>query len=187
MSERTIRIGMLGCGTVGAATIRLLHDHADDIAMRAGCRVQVTRVAVREPGRDRDVPLPADAFTTDAASIVGDPEIDVVCELIGGVEPAKELLLAALRAGKPVVTGNKELLASEGKDLFDAADAAGLDLLFEASVAGGIPLIRPLKESLAGERVRRLIGIVNGTTNFILTRMSEQGSSFEEALGEAQR
>ena len=187
MSERTIRIGMLGCGTVGAATIRLLHDHADDIAMRAGCRVQVTRVAVREPGRDRDVPLPADAFTTDAASIVGDPEIDVVCELIGGVEPAKKLLLAALRAGKPVVTGNKELLASEGKDLFDAADAAGLDLLFEASVAGGIPLIRPLKESLAGERVRRLIGIVNGTTNFILTRMSEQGSSFEDALGEAQR
>jgi homoserine dehydrogenase len=187
VSERTIRIGMLGCGTVGAATIRLLHDHADDIAMRAGCRVQVTRVAVREPGRDRDVPLPTDAFTTDAASIVDDPEIDVVCELIGGVEPAKELLLAALRAGKPVVTGNKELLASEGKDLFDAADAAGLDLLFEASVAGGIPLIRPLKESLAGERVRRLIGIVNGTTNFILTRMSEQGSSFEDALGEAQR
>ena len=187
MSERTIGIGMLGCGTVGAATIRLLHDHADDIAMRAGCRVQVTRVAVRDPERERDVPLPPDAFTIDGASIVDDPAIDVVCELIGGIEPAKGLLLRALANGKSVVTANKELLATEGKDLFDAADAAGLDLLFEASVAGGIPLIRPLKESLAGERVGRLLGIVNGTTNYILTQMSEQGSSFGEALAEAQR
>ena len=187
MSERTIRIGMLGCGTVGAATIRLLHEHADDIAMRAGCRVQVTRVAVRDPTRDRGVPLPPEAFTTDGASVVDDPEIDVVCELIGGVEPTKGLLLRAIGNGKPVVTANKELLATEGKDLFLAADAAGLDLLFEASVAGGIPLIRPLKESLAGERVGRLLGIVNGTTNYILTQMSEHGSSFDEALADAQR
>ena len=187
MSERTIRIGMLGCGTVGAATIRLLHEHADDIAMRAGCRLVVTRVAVRDPGRKRDVPLPSEAFTTDGVSIVDDPEIDVVCEVLGGVEPARALLLRAIANGKSVVTANKELLATEGKDLFDAADAAGLDLLFEASVAGGIPLIRPLKESLAGERVGRMLGIVNGTTNHILTQMSEQGSSFEEALAEAQR
>ncbi len=187
MSERTIRIGMLGCGTVGAATIRLLHDHADDIAMRAGCRVAVTRVAVRDPDRDRGVPLAGEVFTDDAASIVDDPQIDVVCELIGGIEPAKHLLLGAIAGGKSVVTANKELLATEGKDLFDAADAAGLDLLFEAAVAGGIPLIRPLKESLAGERVGRLTGIVNGTTNYILTRMSEHGSSFDEALAEAQR
>ncbi|MEX0651672.1 MAG: homoserine dehydrogenase [Actinomycetota bacterium] len=187
MSERTIRIGMLGCGTVGAAAIRLLHDHADDIAMRAGCRVQVTRVAVRDPRRDRGVPLSPEAFTTDGASIVADPGIDVVCELIGGVEPAKSLLLRAFENGKPVVTANKELLATEGKDLFDAADAAGVDLLFEASVAGGIPLIRPLKESLAGERVGRLLGILNGTTNYILTQMSERGSAFDEALAEAQR
>lgn len=187
MSERTIRIGMLGCGTVGAAAIRLLHDHADDIAMRAGCRVQVTRVAVRDPQRDRGVPLSPEAFTTDGASIVADPGIDVVCELIGGVEPAKSLLLRAFENGKPVVTANKELLATEGKDLFDAADAAGVDLLFEASVAGGIPLIRPLKESLAGERVGRLLGILNGTTNYILTQMSERGSAFDEALAEAQR
>jgi homoserine dehydrogenase len=187
VSERTIRIGMLGCGTVGASTIRLLHDHADDIAMRAGCRVQVTRVAVRDAARDRAVPLGRDAFTADGASVVDDPEIDVVCELIGGVEPAKGLLLRALANGKPVVTANKELLATEGKDLFDAADAAGLDLLFEASVAGGIPLIRPLKESLAGERVGRLLGIVNGTTNYVLTQMSEHGSSFDEALADAQR
>ena len=187
MSERIIRIGMLGCGTVGAATIRLLHEHADDIAMRAGCRVQVTRVAVRDLDREREVPLPRDAFTTDGAAIVDDPEIDVVCEVLGGVEPAKVLLLRALTNGKSVVTANKELLANEGKDLFDAADAAGLDLLFEASVAGGIPLIRPLKESLAGERVARLLGIVNGTTNYILTQMTEHASSFDGALAEAQR
>jgi homoserine dehydrogenase len=187
MSEGTIRIGMLGCGTVGAATIRLLHEHADDIAMRAGCRPEVARVAVRDPDKDRGVPLRREAYTTDAASIVDDPEIDVVCEVIGGIEPAKELLLRALANGKSIVTANKELLATEGKELFDAADAAGLDLLFEASVAGGVPLIRPLKESLAGDRIGRVIGIVNGTTNYVLTRMSEQGWSFDEALGEAQR
>ena len=187
MSERIIRIGMLGCGTVGAATIRLLHEHAGDIAMRAGCRVEVTRVAVRDLDRERAVPLQREAFTTDGASIVDDPEIDVVCEVLGGVEPAKGLLLRALANGKSLVTANKELLATEGKDLFDAADAAGLDLLFEASVAGGIPLIRPLKESLAGERVARLLGIVNGTTNYILTQMTEHASSFDDALAEAQR
>jgi homoserine dehydrogenase len=187
MSERTIRIGMLGCGTVGAATIRLLHEHAEDITMRAGCRVEVTRVAVRDPARDRGVPLGHEAFTTDGVSIVDDPEIDVVCELIGGIEPAKSLLLRALANGKSIVTANKDLLANEGKDLFDAADSAALDLLFEASVGGGIPLIRPLKESLAGERVVRMLGIVNGTTNYILTKMSEQGTSFDEALAEAQR
>jgi homoserine dehydrogenase len=187
MSERIIRIGMLGCGTVGAATVRLLHEHAGDIAMRAGCRVEVTRVAVRNLDRERDVPLPREAFTTDGASIVDDPEIDVVCEVLGGVEPAEALLLRALANGKSVVTANKELLATQGKDLFDAAEAAGLDLLFEASVAGGIPLIRPLKESLAGERVARMLGIVNGTTNYILTQMTEHASSFADALAEAQR
>ena len=187
MSERIIRIGMLGCGTVGSATIRLLHAHADDIAMRAGCRVEVTRVAVRDLDRHRDVPLPREALTTDGLAIVDDPEIDVVCEVLGGVEPAKALMLRALANGKSVVTANKELLATEGKELFDAADAARLDLLFEASVAGGVPLIRPLKESLAGDRVSRLLGIVNGTTNYILTQMSEHGSSFNDALAEAQR
>jgi homoserine dehydrogenase len=187
VSERTIRVGLLGCGTVGAAVVRLLHDHADDIAMRAGCRMAVARVAVRDPGRPRDVPLPAEAFTTDAASIVDDPEIDVVCELIGGVEPAKGLVLRALAGGKSVVTANKELLASEGRELFEASDAAQRDLLFEAAVAGGVPLIRPMKESLAGERVTRVIGIVNGTTNYILTQMSDREWSFEEALAEAQR
>lgn len=187
MSERIVRVGLLGCGTVGAAVVRMLHEHAEDIAARTGVRVEVAKVSVRDLGRDRDVPLPADAFTTEATRIVDDPGIDVVVEVIGGIQPAKDLLLRAIANGKRVVTANKELLASEGRELFDAADAAGLDLLFEAAVAGGTPLIRPLKESLAGERVYRCMGIVNGTTNFILTQMSEHGWGFDEALAEAQR
>ena len=187
MSERIVRVGLLGCGTVGAATIRLLHEHGDDIAMRTSCRLVVTRVAVRDVDRDRNVPLDASAFTTDGASIVDDPEVDIVCELLGGMEPARSLILRAFAGGKSVVTANKELIANAGKELFDASDAAGLDLYFEAAVAGGIPLIRPLKESLAGERLSRVIGIVNGTTNFILTQMSQHGWSFDVALAEAQR
>ena len=119
--------------------------------------------------------------------MVDDPDVDVVVEVIGGVEPARSLLLSALKAGKPVVTANKELLANFGEELFEAAETSGVDLLFEASVAGGIPLMRPLRESLAGERIRRVMGIVNGTTNYILTRMSEEGSTFADALAEAQR
>ena len=133
------------------------------------------------------MPLPPQAFTADAAGVVDAADVDVVCELMGGVDPAKDLILRALGSGKPVVTANKELLASHGRELFDAADAQGVDLYFEAAVAGGIPLIRPLKESLAGERIRRMLGIVNGTTNYILTQMSEHGSSFDDALAEAQR
>jgi homoserine dehydrogenase len=187
VTERSIRVGLLGCGTVGAAVVRLLHDHADTISARAGCRIEIARVAVRDVGRDRDVPLPPSAFTTDAAGIVEDGEIDVVCELLGGREPARSLILRALAAGKPVVTANKELLAESGAEIAEAAGSAGLDLAFEAAVAGGIPLIRPLKESLAGERVRRVLGIVNGTTNYILTQMSDHGWSFDQALDEAQR
>jgi len=187
MSERKIRVGLLGCGNVGAALLRLLDEHGDDIAMRSGCRLDVTRVAVRDVARERSVPLAPERFTTDGASIVDDPEIDVVVELLGGVEPARALILRAFAAGKPVVTANKELLANHGKEIFDAAEEADVDLAFEAAVAGGIPLIRPLKESLAGERVARILGIVNGTTNFILTQMSAHGWSFEDALAEAQR
>ena len=187
MSDRIVRIGLLGCGTVGAAVVRTLDQHGDDIARRTGCRLQVTRVAVRDAGRDRGVELPKDVFTTDPGAVVEGADVDIVCELIGGIEPARDLILRAFKAGKPVVTANKELLATDGRSVFEAADAAGLDLAFEASVAGGIPLIRPLKESLAGERVSRLMGIVNGTTNYILTQMSEHGSGLNEALAEAQR
>ena len=187
MGEPTIRIGMLGCGIVGAAVVRMLAEHGDDIAMRAGVRLEVTRAAVRDTDREREVPLPRDVFTTDPASVVADADIDVVLELLGGMDPAKELILRAFASGKPVVTANKEVLSAGGKELFDAADAAQRDLRFEAAVAGGIPLIAPLKESLAGDRVRRMLGIVNGTTNYVLTQMSEHGWTFEDALAEAQR
>ncbi len=184
---RTVRIGLLGSGTVGGAVIRLLHEHGDDVARRAGVHLEVARVAVRDPGRDRGLPLPADRFTDDAGAVVDDPTIDIVCELMGGVEPARDLLVRALASGKSVVTANKELLASHGEELFIAAEESGGDLYFEAAVAGGIPLIRPLRESLAGERVDRILGIVNGTTNFILTQMSEHGWTADEAVAEAQR
>ncbi len=187
MSDRTLRVGLLGCGTVGTAVARLLHDHREDIARRAGCRLDISKVAVRDPSKRREVPLRASAFTADPMEVIDDPDVDIVCELMGGSEPAGSLILAAFDRDKPVVTANKELLSTRGRELFDASDAKGLDLYFEAAVAGGIPLVRPLKESLTGERLTRIIGIVNGTTNYVLTRMSEDGKSFAEALGEAQR
>jgi homoserine dehydrogenase len=183
---RTIRVGMLGCGNVGAHVARILHRHAGDIERRADCRLEVGAVAVRDPGRDRDVPVPVERFTDDPAGVVKDPDIDVVLELMGGAEPAGTLLTEAMRAGKPVVTANKELLSTRGRELFDAADAAGVDLAFEGAVGGGIPLIRPLKESLAGERLTRVLGIVNATTNHVLTRMTDDSMGLEEALAEAQ-
>jgi homoserine dehydrogenase len=187
VNDRTLRVGLLGCGTVGTAVTRLLHDHREDIARRAGCRLEVSKVAVRNPSKRRDVPVHPSAFTADPMEVVDDPDIDIVCELMGGSEPAGSLILAAFDRDKPVVTANKELLSTRGRELFDASDAKGLDLYFEAAVGGGIPLVRPLKESLTGERLTSIIGIVNGTTNYVLTRMSEDGMSFAEALGEAQR
>jgi homoserine dehydrogenase len=181
-----VRVGILGCGNVGSALVRLLDENADLISRRAGVRLEPLRIAVRNLSKERDVTLAPGILTNDAESVVTDPDVDLVVETIGGVEPARTLLLTALKSGKPVVTANKELLANFGEELFEAAESAGVDLLFEASVAGGIPLMRPLRESLAGERIRRVMGIVNGTTNYILTRMTEEGSSFAEALGEAQ-
>lgn len=186
MSDRTLRVGLLGCGTVGAAVVRLLDEHREDIERRAGCRLEVARVAVRDPAKARSVSLSPSSLTVDPMEVVDDPGVEIVCELIGGSEPAGSLILAALERGKPVVTANKELLADRGREILDAADAKGLDLYFEAAVGGGIPLVRPLKESLTGERLTRVIGIVNGTTNFILSTMSEEGRPFEEVLAEAQ-
>ncbi|HEX6568347.1 MAG TPA: homoserine dehydrogenase [Acidimicrobiales bacterium] len=186
MTPERVRIGLLGCGNVGAALVELIDQRGDAIAARTGLRLEVTRVAVRSLARERPVELPEGALTLDAAGVAIDPDVDLVVEVIGGIEPARELVLAALKAGKPVVTGNKELLANVGAELFAAAEDAGVDLLFEAAVAGGIPFIRPLRESLAGERIDRILGIVNGTTNYILTRMTEEGVSYADALSEAQ-
>jgi len=180
-----MRIGLLGCGNVGAAVARILHEHAPDIARRAGTPIDVVRVAVRHPQIGRDAPVATGLFTSDPLAVVRDPSVDVVVEVMGGIEPARSLILEALAAGKPVVTANKELLSTAGGEIFDAAARRGVDLLYEAAVGGGIPLIRPLRESLAGDRILRFMGIVNGTTNFILTRMTESGLSREEALDEA--
>ena len=186
MSESPVRVGVLGCGNVGAALVSLIGDRGDDIAARTGLRLEVTRVAVRNVAKARTVELADGVVTHDAGAVVDDPDVDIIVEVIGGIEPARTLTLDALKAGKPVISANKELLANVGAEIFDAADAAGVDVLFEAAVAGAIPLIRPLRESLAGERITRVTGIVNGTTNFILTRMTEDGASYHEALAEAQ-
>ena len=186
MGGDTVKVGILGCGNVGGPLVQLLQEDAKGIAERTGITLEVSRVAVRSASRERSVIVPEGCLTTDAESVVVDPDVDVVVEVIGGIEPARTLILEALRAGKPVVTANKELLANVGAELVDAAREAGVDLLYEAAVGGGIPLIRPLRESLAGERINRVMGIVNGTTNYILTRMTEGGASYSDALAEAQ-
>lgn len=186
MNGSVIRVGVLGCGTVGAALVALVQRQNPTIQMRTGLSLEIARVAVRDRSRARSLELATSAFTDDAQSVVTDPSIDVIVEVMGGISPARELILAALAAGKPVVTANKALLAAHGSELFAAAETAGVDLLFEASVAGGIPFLRPLRESLLAEPVVRVMGIMNGTTNYILTRMSEAGADYAEALAEAQ-
>ncbi|MGH9103573.1 MAG: homoserine dehydrogenase [Acidimicrobiales bacterium] len=181
-----VRVGLLGAGTVGGALVNLLGEESAVLASSAGVRLELARVAVSDLSRARGPSLPAALLTDDPFAVVSDPGVDVVVELMGGVEPARELVLAALRAGKPVVTANKELLATSGGELFETAAKVGVDLLFEAAVGGAIPLVRPLRESLAGERLSRVMGIVNGTTNYVLTKMSEGGVSYEEALSQAQ-
>jgi homoserine dehydrogenase len=178
-----LRVALLGCGTVGSAVLRLLEEQAADLAARIGRPVEVAGVAVRRPDRHPDVP--AHLLTTDAHGLVTRPDVDLVVEVIGGIEPVRSLLLAAFEAGKSVVSANKALLADDGAELHAAAAKAGVDLYYEAAVAGAIPLLRPLRESLAGDQLRRVVGIVNGTTNYILSRMAETGHGFTEALAEA--
>ena len=181
-----IGVGFLGAGTVGGSLLHRLVDHHDAIAAKSGIELEVRRVAVRDVVKARSVELPGSVITADPADVVADDSVDLVVEVMGGLDPAGDLVLAALRAGKPVVTANKELMASRGKELISAAEATGVSLLFEAAVGGGIPIIRPLSESLAGERITRVMGIVNGTTNFILTKMVEEGRSYADVLAEAQ-
>ncbi|MFN2555348.1 MAG: homoserine dehydrogenase [Nitriliruptorales bacterium] len=185
--NRAIRVGLLGCGVVGGGVVRILQSQADDIAARTGAKLEVVRVAVRDPSRHRDLPLLPDAFTSDPSAIVDADDVDVVVEVMGGRDPAGQLVRRALTGHKPVVTANKELVAHEGPELFDIAGAAGVDFQYEAAVAGAVPIIKPLKESLAGDHIRRVVGILNGTTNYILTRMTEDGATYSEALAEAQR
>ncbi|HET8929132.1 MAG TPA: homoserine dehydrogenase, partial [Acidimicrobiales bacterium] len=187
MNERVIHLGILGNGNIGEALVARIESQADTIATRTGIRLEITRVAVRTMEELRSTHLADGVVTTDALSICADPDIDVIVELVGGIEPAGSFVNAALAAHKPVVTANKALIAANGAELFDVAHAAEVDFLFEAAVGGGIPIIRPLRESLIGDRLTRVLGIVNGTTNYVLTRMTEEGLDFDDVLAEAQR
>jgi len=179
-----VRVGLLGCGTVGGSFCELVAAQRSDIESHSGLTLEITAVAVRNLDADR--PVARELLTLDARAVATSPDVDVVVETMGGIEPTREIVLSALAAGKPVVTANKELLAHHGAELYAAADTAGVDLLFEASVAAGIPLIRPLRESLAGERISRIMGILNGTTNYILSQMTEHVADYSDALAEAQ-
>ncbi|WP_268958696.1 homoserine dehydrogenase [Nonomuraea aridisoli] len=183
---KPLRVALLGCGVVGSQVIRLMHEQSADLAARVGAPLELAGVAVRRLGRKRDVEVDPALFTTDAESLVTRDDVDIVIEVIGGIEPARSLIVSALKRGKSVVTANKALLAEDGATLHEAARAGNGDLYFEASVAGAIPLLRPLRESLAGDRVTRVLGIVNGTTNYILDKMDSTGASFLDALEEAQ-
>ncbi|MEY3259157.1 MAG: hypothetical protein RI954_1183 [Actinomycetota bacterium] len=186
MTPQRIRVGVLGHGTVGSAFVDLVAQQAATIAARSGVQLEIARVAVRNVAAHKASPV-ADLLTTDTDFVVNDPTIDVIVEVMGGVDDARRLILQALSNGKPVITANKALLANHGVELFTAADASGIDLLFEAAVCGGIPLIRPLRESLRGEPITRVLGIVNGTTNYILTKMAEESMTYGDALAGAQK
>ncbi len=180
-----LRVAVLGAGTVGTEVLRLLEQQRDDLAHRVGARLQVIGISVRDRTKDRGDHVDPALLTEDPHALVR--EADLVVELMGGIEPARTLLLEAMAGGASVVTANKALLAQDGAELYEAADTAGVDLHFEAAVAGAIPLVRPIRESLAGDRIQRVLGIVNGTTNYILDAMTRTGAEFDEALASAQR
>jgi homoserine dehydrogenase len=183
---KPLNVAVLGCGSVGSQVVRLLTEQAGDLTARVGAPVHLVGVAVRRIDAPREYAVPDGLLTTDAAALVARDDVDLVVEVIGGIEPARTLILSALENGASVVTANKALLADDGPTLFEAAEKAGRDLYYEAAVAGAIPILRPLRESLAGDRVTRVLGIVNGTTNFILDKMDTTGAGFHEALEEAQ-
>lgn len=181
-----IRIGMIGLGTIGTGVAKTLLKNKALLEERLGFSLELAAIADIDIEKDRGVAIPKELLTTDANTIINNPDIDIVIELIGGIEPARTFILGALKSGKHVVTANKALLASKGKELFDAAQTYGKDLYYEASVGGGVPIIKALRESLVANNFKFIYGILNGTCNFILTEMSEKGSSFGDTLGKAQ-
>lgn len=186
MRKEVIQLGILGLGVVGSGTVEVLRRNRESIERKIGARLEIRRIAVRDLNKPRRVAVDRSLLTNNAYDVLDDPQVDIVVELIGGVHPAKEYVLRALENGKPVVSANKELLAKEGADIMMAAGRHQLDFAFEGSVGGGIPIIQPMKNSLAGNRIERVMGIVNGTTNYILTKMAEEAADFEQALKEAQ-
>ncbi|QHK01727.1 homoserine dehydrogenase [Bacillus velezensis] len=181
-----IRIGLLGLGTVGSGVVKIIQDHRDKLMHQVGCPVTIKKVLVKDIDKKRDADLPKEVLTTEVYDVIDDPEVDVIIEVIGGVEQTKQYLLDALKAKKHVVTANKDLIAVYGSELLAAAKENGCDLYYEASVAGGIPILRTLEEGLSSDRITKMMGIVNGTTNFILTKMIKEKSPYEEVLKEAQ-
>lgn len=182
MSDRVIKAALLGLGTVGTGVYKVLKSQEEEMSAKVGCKVEITRILVRNIEKAAAKVKDPSVLTNSWESILEDPEIEIVIELIGGINPAREYILQALNAGKHVVTANKDLIAVHGHELLDAAHAKKVDFLFEAAVAGGIPIIRPLKQCLAGNHMTEVMGIVNGTTNFILTKMSQEGMEFKDAL-----
>jgi homoserine dehydrogenase len=183
---RTVRVGLIGLGTVGSGVVEILRAHREDFQRRAGVDIELAKFADRNESRFADLGLAPEQCVTDAQAVIDDPTLDVVIELIGGTGVAREVVLASLNAGKSVVTANKALLASHGEEVMAAAEANGVEILFEASVGGGIPIISPLKHSLTSNEITTVMGIVNGTTNYMLTRMAEDGLDYDTALAEAQ-
>jgi len=184
---RQVNLGLIGGGTVGGGVYQAVQRNGLLMGSRLGVRLQITRIAVRNLSKRRAVAMPRALLTTDWSKVVADPEVDLVLELMGGTTAAREVVMAALRSGKPVVTANKALLSAHGEELFAAAQNYGANLYYEASVAGGIPIIKVLREGLVGNRITRLYAIVNGTCNYILSRMKLEGAGFSEVLGDAQR
>lgn len=187
MKDKKAKIGLMGMGTVGTGVIRLLEGHQEDLLQQTGVEIEVTRILVQSLTKEREVAVNSDLITDDPYSLLHDPEIDVIVEVMGGIEPTKSYILEALEQGKHVVTANKDLMALHGAELLKKAAEKDCDVFYEASVAGGIPIIRALVEGFSSDRITKMIGIVNGTTNYILTKMSQEGASYEEVLKEAQQ
>lgn len=185
--ERTVNIGLMGLGTVGTGVVRLIEGHQEDLVHQTGVRIRIARILVRDPEKPRAIRVSRDLLTTDARDILDDPSIDVVVEVMGHIEPTRQYLLEALRRGKHVVTANKDLMALHGGEILSLAAERGCDVFYEASVAGGIPILRALVEGFSSDRITKLMGIVNGTTNYILTKMAREGADYAEALQEAQK
>ena len=187
MNENVIKAALLGFGTVGTGVYKVLKNQEKEMSAKIGCKVEIKKILVRNIEKAAAKIEDASLFTSQWDEIINDPEIEIVIELMGGINPAKEYILSALKAGKHVVSANKDLIAVHGHELLDAAHESKVDFLFEAAVAGGIPIIRPLKQCLAGNHMTEVMGIVNGTTNFILTKMTQEGMEFKDAPGTCNR
>ncbi|MCC5464399.1 homoserine dehydrogenase [Pelosinus baikalensis] len=183
--RKTITIGLLGMGTVGTSVVKILTENANDISQKVGIPVNIKKIMVRQLDKTRNIDVDAE-FTTTIDDIINDPDIDIIVEVMGGMNPTKDYIVQALIAGKHVVTANKDVVAKYGQEIFEAADKSKVDFLFEASVAGGIPIIRPLKQCLAANKISEVMGIINGTTNYMLTKMANEGLDFNSVLSEAQ-